>query len=211
MIFPQIYIYIYRVLYSSNFLGQIFDDNKSKKPTPEAYQLAPEKWWERKTILSHWVSVTFQGRTVTLPETNSSPFQKWMVGCLIVSYWGVGWPIFRGKLAGFVSGRVNFGRVSPPNFRYFPSIPTGQRSFSPLTPFEGNALPRKSHRASASPTSLGVISSILGEGCESFLRVHSVGKYPENKINCKQNVHFQKSQGFLFTEPEKNTLKIKIS
>ena len=31
-------------------------------------EFTPEKWWERKTILSYWVLVTFQGRAVKLRE-----------------------------------------------------------------------------------------------------------------------------------------------
>jgi len=31
-----------------------------------SFQGAPAKWWQRKTILSYWVLVTFQGRTVKL-------------------------------------------------------------------------------------------------------------------------------------------------
>ncbi len=40
----------------------------ARKNTPYRSLTAktPEKWWERKTSLSHWVSVTFQGRTVKL-------------------------------------------------------------------------------------------------------------------------------------------------
>ena len=35
---------------------------------PESFnsEFTPEKWWERKTILSSWVPVTFQGRAVKL-------------------------------------------------------------------------------------------------------------------------------------------------
>ena len=29
--------------------------------SPEVEHVAPERWWERKTILSYWVSITFEG------------------------------------------------------------------------------------------------------------------------------------------------------
>ena len=41
---------------------------KKKKGTAQKLnsEFTPEKWWDWKTILSYWVSVTFQGRTVKL-------------------------------------------------------------------------------------------------------------------------------------------------
>ena len=57
--------------------GRAHNQIKSKCTPPKfKSEFTPEKWWERKMILSYWVSVTFQGRAVKLPGGKNTCIQN---------------------------------------------------------------------------------------------------------------------------------------
>ena len=66
-----------------------WEDDIQKFPhlfTPPKFDSTPpEKWWERKTILSYWVSVTFQGRTVKLQEGFVCYLVSWKIATIRIS------------------------------------------------------------------------------------------------------------------------------